>query len=271
MSEAELVEARVDWLTCTAGTGEKADALAELGMAVAREREREGAKRRSGAWQGYSGVWSGGDFVGRRADGAVLRLGGDSAAAWWRSGVQLSDHVSRVDLAVTARPDDQAGDLASDAYAGLLERPRGRGRPRLAKLIVDNQRGRTLYLGRRSSDAYLRLYDKAIESKQLEYRGCWRYELEAKGSLAPQYAKLLSEATDASATLVPLVEQAFRTRGVVPVFNGGASPGDIRPLRAPTDDDRRLAWLAEQVKPAVERLIRDGRRTAVLAALGLEE
>lgn len=271
MQAAELVDARVDWLTCTAGAEGKGDALAELGMAVASERERNGAKRRAGTWQGYVGVYSGGDFVGRRQDGVVLRLGGDSAAVWWRSGVQLSSHVSRIDLAATVRPVDPGRDLASDAYAGLSERPQGRGRPRLAKLIVDNQRGRTLYLGKRTSDAYLRLYDKGIQSKQPEYRGCWRYEVEYKGTLAPQVASTMVHDDAPAARVAALVAQAFTSRAVGVPFRVDDLGEYPRSIRAPTDDDKRLAWLAAQVKPAVDRLIRDGRRADVLKALGLEE
>lgn len=269
MPTAQLVESRVDWLTCTAGTGAKSDALAELGIAVASERERVGAKRRSGNWQGYYGEWCGGMFVGRRHDGVVLRLGGAEASDYWRAAVQLSDHQSRIDLAVTVRPDGQDRDLATEAYDALRTAPRGRGKPRLAKLIVDNQRGRTLYLGRRTSDAYLRLYDKGVESHEQAYHGAWRYELEAKGTLAPQYSAALLASDSESSLLAGMVAQAFECRGVLPSWDapvGGVVP---RPLRPPTDDDRRLAWLASQVKPAVDRLIRDGRRDDALRALGL--
>jgi hypothetical protein len=267
-----VLAAGVDWLTCTAAEPARAELLKAVGWATVYGEAEAGNDLRPWSWKGYDGITSGGASVGARMDGTIVRLSSECAAEHWMGAVQLANHVSRLDLAVTVRM-ESAANPAKEAYElariHLSER-RGR-RVQKASHIETWSEGETAYLGSRQSARFGRLYNKGLESKEERYRDCWRWEVEYKGDTATAIAGEMAQCGDSSEPTLAYVWDTFSKWGVPPVWGKHAEVPMGTLGRTATDDDRRLIWLYTQVRPAIDRLIRRGKRAAVLDALGLTE
>lgn len=124
-------------------------------------------------------------------EGVMLQLSGQACRELEALGTDLWElirqallhqaHVTRLDLAT----DDLAGHLPVDEMLAAFRSRHFRSRAQDYGIIQSHSRGRdgwTLYLGSRSSDRYLRIYNKAAEQG---YTGQWvRVELELKGDAA---------------------------------------------------------------------------------------
>jgi len=115
-----------------------------------------------------------------------------------------------------------------------------------------------------------RLYNKWAETRDDQYRGCWRYEVELKNDLATAATMRLHAVADRAAYIAGFVHKWFARRGVSPVFDA-ASPVDLIAAPAvPSDAEKQLAWLHHGVAPTVDRLIKAGLLSQVLRSLGLQ-
>jgi len=190
--------AGIDWITATSHSDVGRDEYRKLGARIAASEDRQGNKPAVWGWQGYSGWHAGGLTYGERKDGAILRLSGALAAGYWRDAVRWSSNISRLDLEVTVHLSPFPRHLGTVGYRSVLAAVPEGAEPPNASLHVSTDGGETLYLGRRASDKYSRLYNKAVESKEPAFRGCWRYELELKGLPAKTTADRLMASTDAA-------------------------------------------------------------------------
>jgi len=267
---AAVLAAGVDWLTCTAATPARAELLASIGWAIVYKEAEGGNDLKPWMWKGYEGITAGGASVGKRSDGSLIRLSSGCAADNWRRPANVAEHVSRIDLAVTARLPASANP-AAEAWAGATGSGSGRrGRPvQKATHIETRTEGETCYLGSRKSARFGRLYNKGLESKMEEYRDCWRWEVEYKEHAATPIALSVAECGSESEAVLAYVWDTFSTWGVPPSWGLGARVPSQAADRQPSDDERRLAWLYGQVRPVIARLIANGRRADVLSALGL--
>jgi len=104
--------------------------------------------------------------------------------------VTHSAKITRLDIAVDAH--DSRINL--DSLKSLFDAGKAATRAKECNLILGSglHPGKTLYIGSRSSEAFLRCYDKAAEQKQ---NADWlRFEMELKGSKAAQIGALLAKA-----------------------------------------------------------------------------
>lgn len=93
-----------------------------------------------------------------------------------RQALALGANVTRIDIAI-----DHYGWLDLEGYKAALDEGAAVTRARDWNLI-DGRTGKTLYVGSRTSEKFLRIYDKAAESG---HEGHWyRIELECKGDTA---------------------------------------------------------------------------------------
>jgi len=267
-----VLTAAVDWLTCTARQGANSGLLAAVGWAAVYAEAEAGNDLRPWLWKGYDGYMSGSAAVGERSDGTICRFSGDRAAHSFCGAVRHADRISRLDLAVTVRMDEDANP-ARDAYTLAREAiPNARGRRiQKASHIETWNEGETAYLGSRQSARFGRLYNKGLESKEERYRGCWRWEVEYKGDTASAIAGEMAQHGDTSEAPLAYVWDTFATWGIPPIWGRGAFVPLAALGRTATDDDRRLAWLAVQVAPVIARLLRAGKRQQVFDALGLTD
>ena len=269
---AAVLAAGVDWLTCTASDPARSELLKAVGWGIVYGEAEAGNDLKPWAWKGYDGISAGAASVGARMDGVIVRLSSECAAGNWLGAVQLANNVSRLDLAVTVRMAEQANP-AREAYElarNYLSESRGR-RVQKASHIETWSEGETAYLGSRQSARFGRLYNKGLESKEERYANCWRWEVEYKGDTATHIAGEMAQCGNSSEPTLAYVWDTFDRWGVPPIWGRGADIPLVSLGRNPSDDDRRLHWLASQVAPAIERLIRRGKRQSVLEALGLTD
>lgn len=266
---ATLLRAAPDWLTITAATDEHREALSEWAHHRVRQQRDLGNDVKPMRMLGYDGVSTRHVAVGHRDDSTMLRLSGPFCADHWREVVDYADNCSRIDLACTAKLTQKRIDLVPIMYGLACREAERRGGKLTVSAITSNQNSGTLYLGSRKSDLFGRLYDKATESRDPAYQDCWRWEVEYKNKYAKHVLDALANDARAEATIAATVHQYWTERGVPPWWDR-RSEGVIKKLPTEqTDDERRIAWLAEQVRPAVTELMARRDHAEILGALGV--
>jgi DNA relaxase NicK len=133
--------------------------------------------------------------------------------------------------------------------------------------------GNTLYLGRRVSDVFMRVYDKHRESKLDHYKGCWRFEVQYNNRAAWTTMQALAEHNFDDEWLRDRVLSEFMKRGIsgAGLKRGTCAVPFRRDPRPASSSSSRLAWLKSQVRPTVDQLVQAGYREEVLVALGLRD
>jgi DNA relaxase NicK len=264
-----ILETRVDWLTLTATHAENAGALLDAGLREMGVDDARGLLRKPASFQGYVGVATDHVFAGWRADGACCRISSARAGASWRNLRVGGARATRIDLAVTARAPSGSSDVAySGFYADRILRGHGGTQPGRT-LIQSTAGGSTLYLGRRTSARYGRLYDKHKESKGAYPTGTWRYEVEFKRKDAEVIACLLERPVDERKEIMNAVGQMFVSNGVDWPLADSTTLTRYETIHDIGSDERRLEWLRASVSPAIERLSLTYTREELLRALGM--
>jgi len=266
--KSTIIESQPDWLTVT-HTGQRS---VQIFRAWARRaigwEARAGNKERAFTAFGYEGVACGRVRWGAREDSDMVQLSGDVAAKELNRALDLGTNVSRLDLAVTVRQEPMEAGLEAAHYAAFLVAPRGEGRKASGSLVQSSDGGATFYLGKRTSDVMLRVYNKAVESGDAHYADCHRYELEIKGDRAILTATELANAVDVGAFCQEAVHDWCSVRGVTPAFTVG-QPRRLQPgLKRRSDQETKLVWLEHAVRPTVDWLREFGSQARVLRALG---
>jgi DNA relaxase NicK len=106
----------------------------------------------------------------------------------WHIGHNAS--ISRIDLAFDLKDTP----MSISALYDMLERKEASTSAKTYNLIVGSDGGKTLYVGSRTSEAFMRIYDKGVESGE---GGNWtRVELELKGSKARFAAYTMANESD---------------------------------------------------------------------------
>jgi len=210
---------------------------------------------------------------GKGKYGGIVQAGGRlanhlaSKASDW---MPAKTRVTRLDLAVTfalEAPRQLVRDLLNVQERGWR-----------FILPEEGEGGGTLYVGSRSSDAFGRLYDKGAllnkelpPSIQVRPAHLWRAEVEYKAGRA-------RAAWDAGQTqtgyenrrkwLADTVLTWFQSRGVaLPIMPTSSSIVSV--VSRGIDDVRTLTWFYEQVRPALLRLVDNGKKEQALDALGV--
>lgn len=139
-----------------------------------------------------------------------------------------------------------------------------------AKAVGSSKTGETMYVGSRSSDFYMRLYDKAKE-QGMEGRLFFRLEVELKGDLVRAVFEREFDHVDALATWV--ADKAGLGswfgepyRALMSAGEDVVQTGEIVLGRKETNRER---WFSEQVIPAFKKMVAEDREGAerVLGAM----
>jgi len=263
-----LLECGVDWMTATAGKGARADAIAHRSREYALERSCEGYQLKPWAWNGYVGQVVDGCSWGRREDGVIVRLSGSMATRHWKSMLVFADNVSRLDVQVTVLDQEAVSNLALNVYRKAGEHPMVQSGMTTTKYTESTPTGSTCNVGSRSSDRYMRLYDKTAESGGEYPNRSWRYEIEYKNRRAYKVASAILASRHEALACHERVCAAWKDYGI-------AVPGpcptlgwrDAGVVHA-TDDQRRLEWVRKCIRPVIGRLVEAYDAETVAAALG---
>lgn len=266
----EVIEAQPDWLTATCTDTDRLPVFrAWARRVVDLERLRPNKEKPFTAF-GYEGTAAGRARWGARADSDMVQLSGDVAAMELTRALERSTHVSRLDLAVTVRLTPERTDVEAVHYAAYRDAPRREGARAGASLIQSTDGGSTFYLGKRTSDVFLRIYNKAVESDEERYARCHRYELEVKGVRASITATQADGAPSMADFTQSTVFHWCADHGIIPPFGPRGDQHIIRGFRRRSDEETKLSWLERSVRPTVDWLREFGDQARVLDALGYD-
>jgi len=159
-------------------------------------------------------------------------------------------HITRIDVALDLSPDVGAAEIWADAGQTSAS-----GRARQTQLIVSSEKLATAYFGRRTSDTFVRVYDKVHPDAQRSLR----FETEIKGSLARH---LLANVVDEGDILERLSYLCQRGQMLVnsPVLTEKiekiTSEAAVRyEYDVPSEIVTKLRWFDKQVLPAFIKLL----------------
>ena len=262
-------EAGIDYLTCTAERGHNVAALLALSEDVLRQEVGAGAILKPWYWQGFGGQQAGGISSGFSGTRAIVRLSGSTARECAAEFIPSADNVSRLDIQLTIRADALGTSHAAKLYESLATRDGRRGRPIARSLIVDSRGGSSLYLGRRISDSYGRIYNKSAEEQKNETPPRWRYEVEYKRKLALAAARAYVGAVEKDTFCAGEVRHWFDRRNCTPPISTIPRLDYCSDARGSDSQSKLVKWLKVTVRPSVQRLALEYGWPDVLALLGV--
>lgn len=269
LSNIESQSVGVDWLTCTQIREVGVSPLLGETKKVVSEMVARGNDRMSWKGQGYFGERAGGASWGVRGDSYLSTLSSDTAREFWLRVGRWATNCTRIDLQVTQRLSVQDLDAFDRLEQHLYSRPGGRGKPVAVTRIRDSKGGNTVYLGSRSSDVYMRVYDKGVELKTEEPGVLIRFEVELKRALAKRALANLLENPTPEAEMAGIVAGYFGKRSVsIDIANRCSL--EVARVENFSDSQRRLIYLAKVVRPMVARLKEAGLSDAAMAVLFAE-
>jgi DNA relaxase NicK len=266
------VEAGVDWVTYTVPRGNDADRLWRTACGIISEQEGKGARRKSFGSHGYRGEQVEHAALGAREDGIYFRLSGDLACSKWGEIGSSGGKPTRLDLQTTFLLRHSLTECGQRFFPETPTHPARRGRPPVFSFQRDTVGAWIGRAGSRSSRAYMRVYDKGIESGSHPAGLRWRVEAELKAEYAETQWKGLHSAESTQAYCYASSAYWAQRSGLAWPL---PTPSEITPLTptmepVPPDVTASLAWLAQQVSPTVQRLVRAGLAREVLACLRLD-
>jgi len=267
-TQTAIVDVGIDYLTCT--FIEKREKLQATMKAerLLRSEVSAGAFCKPWRFSGYEGFQAGGVCTGIRPDGVIVRLSGEVAQVHWRKFERLASNCSRIDAQVTVLAEPHCDALIRKHYSQLRQTWSKFKRWPEPKLILSPKGAQTLYSGSRSSEVFMRIYDKGIESGEARFRNHLRYEIEFKGNRARARSSHLAASQRSAPPIIGHCQSMLETRGCRLGWNGNAERL-YRRHAAPKDVDRCLRWLAAGVRGPIHRLIERGMLEEVSRALEL--
>lgn len=270
-----LDDAGVDYITCTALRDFDAQPMREKACELLESEIAAGNQLLKWKGQGYVGFQAGGVVYGVRHDSVIVRLSSDVARDHWREAYETANNITRLDLQTTVALSPRAPEIIKELHTESKASKPKRGRPPERTLITSLKGGDSYYIGRRSSDAYMRLYDKGREQGSSPAGEFVRYEIEFKGDRAQGLAKNLYAVESEQAACYEVITQRYLAAGVrVPVepqeFEKGAKERlvPLSPRRHCTRS-RKVDWLKVAVRPSVKFLLSCMSRDEVLELLGI--
>jgi len=232
-------------------------------------RAADGYPVRSYAANGYTGSYVDGITWGERADGAMVRLSGEMAAEHSHAALIWADNVSRIDFQVTLQDSSTARNWAQIALGSFTQDPRVQAGMTQYQRIVSSKGGESVYLGRRSSSRFYRIYNKTAESDGLWPATSWRFEVEYKPQRSQTWAAKVRERSWTPEDTRAVVARAFADYGFALPCQFLPRGWSDRSPREPTDDQRRLEYLRKFIRPMVGKLKDSFDIDVLMEAIGL--
>lgn len=272
----EVLTSGVDWITATLVKGAILDQeWVHKGLLCIDKVVEDGYELEYSKLNGYEGVKAGGCFVGTREDGHMVQMSGMYAHRFFDEVYRYDAHISRLDVQTTVKYKVMPKRIAKEAYKHAIAENETIpvGRRRKIYIIVGSDGGDTCYIGSSSSEQRGRIYNKEVQSEDIAYARTWRYEAMLRNEVATAVSRSIKEKNTTRAQFcADWTAIWFEKRGVpVPwIYDETLIP--VQPIKTlPTDLERKLNWLAHQVRPTVAYLVDKLGRDAILTVLGLVE
>lgn len=282
MDYTPLFEAGIDYFTMTGKGGKPSLELARLGSDLLSDEYKAGNEYRGWGMAGFNGFKCGHAQLGERGKEVIIRVSGPPAAIAFKECYEHADTISRIDTQFTLRTSVDAPTIIKRCYRSAKRLRDSRRTLGCVSIIQSTDRSSTIYLNRRASDMFGRIYDKGRESRLDHYRDAVRFEIEWKGRKAQRVAQQLYEAASPQYRSYQLTRGVLEKRAALAAVCAAALPGtregcDLQiartnePLRrSVTLCTRRYKWLSTSVRPTVDLFRKHGRLQEVYEALGLE-
>lgn len=174
---------------------------------------------------------------------------------------------TRVDLAVDVEFPGAWPNLARSLWRAGEFKAAQEKRGRDCKL-VEGLTGQTLYVGKRTSGRYFRLYDKSSHYGE-EIGKIWRYEVELKKYQPERMRAWLFMEEGLARRIRQYVKKAFDDIGVPNFDETAGEMGLPRIALGCSSEESLVQWLRVSVRPPVQRLIQLGLLDSVVEALDL--
>lgn len=264
------LSANVDYITVTVRDDKNRQFLADYGYILLTEESSQEFPRIS-YWNkmGYTGYSVPGFNLGERHQDLMISASSERAREVWADLVQYADSVSRFDIAVTVWYNSDHREIARNYWEVINTMQEERSLGREYSIIQGLTGGDTLYVGKRSSSQFGRIYDKMRQGGKEEYTNAWRFEVEYKKPLSDEAAKQVFLADDRETCIASMVSEWFTSRLLPTPFQGSDEYSAIRTKRKETVLEEKLNWLRVQIAPTVNLLVSAGYRDSVLEALGI--
>jgi len=268
----KLINVNIDWITATCSTADGRRRLQAHGELWIHDELKQGNECVEWSSHGYIGLSCGSVQLGQRHDSLLLRVTGIDAHMKAPTVVQSATNVSRIDFASTVKLRD-----GQKYFAEACEREARRFKSKhnlvhQVELRRNTNTGNTVYLGRRVSDRFIRIYDKGAESRLEQFEGCWRAECQYNNKLAWSMAQHANRTEWDLAWVHGVVQHELERKGVSWLELQEQTQLNLShtPKKLSTNASR-LLWLGQQVAPTVQKLLDQGLRAQVLEALHLTD
>lgn len=263
-----IVSSGIDWLSIRSKDFDVTNAYSALAFDVFNYAKISGQKIEHSVRVGFSGRSVDGLFLGHRESESLLVLSADVARQYAPVALKLGGSVARIDLQATIDLGADKRNLASEAFYQAKTMPLRGGHPRELKLTQTHPAGDTLNVNKRKTDIYGRVYDYGAAHGEKEKHRFWRYEIEAKRSIAKNISLDLAGCDDSGAVAESLVHQWYQTRLLSVPFKPARNfaSQNLKP-----DNRKRdvLTWFETSLSITVGRAIKDYGLERTLTALGL--
>lgn len=268
---AVFVDSGIDYITASCGKQKANDFLTDYCMRLMQEERESGNEVSTWFMAGYSGISCGSVQAGKNGGSRVYRLSGVAAQRHWQVVAGAAENVSRLDAQCTLRLSEAQHQLPERCERQAKRFAAKHNQNRAVRLIRDSVKGKTLYVGSRHSDRFMRVYDKGAESKLESHGRLWRAEVEFKRSLALRNTAALLEVDAADGRILSLVLGELCRVGIVDLGFGAGLSLRSSSVRVRTDVDKKLSWLSTQVAPTVQFILQTRPLSEVLAVLGISD
>ena len=229
--------------------------------------ERAGRRQKLRGLLGYYGRLGEHAFCGYGPQGVMAQASGSFANHAFYPLTHSGGRASRIDLQVTTPVGCHPSEFIRYTFLSASAHNKGRGKPTTVAIHDTNYGARMLTIGSRQSEVYGRIYDKYAESKQEEYKGMVRFEIEIKGQEARSVQNFLADDRLLFEHSRDMVAGWFTARGVEHSFNRGVVNEYVPESKRTRTDASSIAWLATQVRGTVSRLVQRDLEIEVAAAL----
>jgi hypothetical protein len=255
----EAVTAGVDWISATLGREELENQTWLYNAIHALEQvAMQGNVYKRHSLLGFDGWGSGNCFVGSNTTMHYAQFSGRYAQDAYTYLEHPKVHISRIDLQITIQYSEELLKEGRYQYARAIYHNKAlpEHRRRKIDIIIGSSGGDTVYMGSASSPMRGRIYNKDIQSGDEAFKRSWRYEAVYRNKNADRVYRCVTNASDAINTIiVPTVIEFFRERGVN-ILGVEHIGGNVIQMEksAPTDVDRKLRWIRNQVVPTIRKL-----------------
>jgi hypothetical protein len=268
----ERLTAGIDWLSMSLPADDvSAMQWVYMGHQALEEIADEGQELQSRRLLGFEGVSCGNCFVGANDHHIYMQFTGNYANHYFDRVYHPGAKVSRMDMQVTAKFDVMPRNVAKEAYreAKCASDALPDGRKRKVWIIVGSDGGDTTYIGSASSEQRARIYNKEVQSEDIEHVRSWRYEVVLKNALSTRMAREVSGRAIERPSFIKSVICTWLSERGVGIDRLGDYTGVTLPIERtlPTDIERKLTWLKTQVAPTIKYLCSRGYRDTLLLSL----